>query len=43
MRDLRLLPLLAGETVEQKIIAFRNYDDGVSALCVYSCLAIDDL
>jgi len=29
MKDLRLLPLLAGETVEQKVAAFRNYDDVV--------------
>ena len=38
MKDLRLLPLLAGETVEQKVAAFRNYDDVVSiglCLCVH--------
>ena len=34
IKDLRLLPLLAGETVEQKVAAFRNYDDVVSlSLC----------
>ena len=30
MKQLRLLPLQAGETVEQKVASFRSYDDEVS-------------
>ena len=45
IQQLKLLPLVAGETVEQKVASFRNMDDEVSlyitgGVCVGVCVGV---